>query len=93
MDAKILVLDEATSAVDYDTDAAIQSALRNMPNKYTVLTIAHRLDTIMDYDKVLVLDRGEAVEYGQPSVLIEDSASRFYGLVSRMHGGQDGKES
>lgn len=85
-DAKVLVLDEATAAVDYETDAAIQAALRAMPNTCTVLTIAHRLDTIMDYDRVLVMDTGRAAEFDEPNTLMQDTSSRFYGLVSQMHG-------
>ena len=80
------MLDEATAAVDYATDAAIQTALRSMPHTCTVLTIAHRLDTIMDYDRVVVMDAGRAAEYNEPSVLMDDKTSLFHGLVSKMHG-------
>uniref|UniRef100_A0A665WLN5 Multidrug resistance-associated protein 1 n=1 Tax=Echeneis naucrates TaxID=173247 RepID=A0A665WLN5_ECHNA len=67
---KILVLDEATAAVDPETDKLIQSTIRSQFEDCTVLTIAHRLNTIMDYNRVLVLDRGEIAEFDTPSHLI-----------------------
>jgi ABC-type multidrug transport system ATPase subunit len=57
-------MDEATASIDYATDAKIQETIREIRN--TTVTIAHRLATIVDYDKVLVLERGEVVEYGEP---------------------------
>ncbi|KAK6538574.1 hypothetical protein TWF694_010153 [Orbilia ellipsospora] len=67
--ASILVMDEATSSIDHETDAKIQEAIRD--TNYTVITIAHRLNTIMDYDRVLVLDAGKVVEYASPKELLE----------------------
>ncbi|XP_026771847.2 multidrug resistance-associated protein 1 isoform X2 [Pangasianodon hypophthalmus] len=67
---KILVLDEATAAVDMETDKLIQSTIRTQFEECTVLTIAHRLNTIMDYTRVLVLDKGQMVEFDSPSSLI-----------------------
>ncbi|XP_059835356.1 multidrug resistance-associated protein 1 isoform X3 [Hypanus sabinus] len=61
--SKVLVLDEATAAVDLETDKLIQSTIRNQFDECTVLTIAHRLNTIMDYTRVLVLDKGQMVEF------------------------------
>ncbi|XP_072916624.1 multidrug resistance-associated protein 1 [Hemitrygon akajei] len=61
--SKVLVLDEATAAVDLETDKLIQSTIRNQFDECTVLTIAHRLNTIMDYTRVLVLDKGQIVEF------------------------------
>ncbi|EPS42193.1 hypothetical protein H072_3924 [Dactylellina haptotyla CBS 200.50] len=68
--ASILVMDEATSSIDHETDAKIQEAIRD--TNYTVITIAHRLNTIMDYDRVLVLDAGKVVEYASPKELLEN---------------------
>ncbi|XP_067859323.1 multidrug resistance-associated protein 1 [Heptranchias perlo] len=68
--SKILVLDEATAAVDLETDELIQSTIRNQFDECTVLTIAHRLNTIMDYRRVMVLDKGEIVEFDTPPNLL-----------------------
>ena len=70
---KLILLDEATASVDNETDARIQSAIRQEFLEGTVITIAHRLRTIIDYDKVLVLDKGRVIEYGSPLALIERS--------------------
>ncbi|XP_016051783.1 PREDICTED: multidrug resistance-associated protein 1 [Miniopterus natalensis] len=83
---KILVLDEATAAVDLETDDLIQSTIRTQFDDCTVLTIAHRLNTIMDYTRVIVLDRGEIRECGPPSELLQQrglfySMARDAGLV------------
>ncbi|XP_061080827.1 multidrug resistance-associated protein 1 isoform X2 [Conger conger] len=67
---KVLVLDEATAAVDLETDNLIQSTIRSQFEDCTVLTIAHRLNTIMDYTRVLVLDKGEMAEFDSPTNLI-----------------------
>ncbi|KAH1013756.1 hypothetical protein HUJ04_002706 [Dendroctonus ponderosae] len=78
---KILVLDEATANVDPKTDALIQSTIRRKFADCTVLTIAHRLITIMDSDKVLVMDGGEAIEFDYPHILLQNPHGVFYGLV------------
>ncbi|KAM8825503.1 multidrug resistance-associated protein 1-like isoform 1-T1 [Synchiropus picturatus] len=67
---KVLVLDEATAAVDMETDNLIQSTIRTQFEDCTVLTIAHRLNTIMDYTRVLVLDHGRMKEFGTPEELL-----------------------
>lgn len=67
---KVLVLDEATAAVDLETDNLIQSTIRSQFDDCTVLTIAHRLNTIMDYTRILVLEKGEMAEFDSPSNLI-----------------------
>ncbi|KAI0693031.1 hypothetical protein BC835DRAFT_1520746 [Cytidiella melzeri] len=70
--SKLLVLDEATSAIDYETDAVIQESLRSELRKdVTVVTVAHRLQTIMDYDKVMVLDTSRLVEFDSPRELLK----------------------
>ncbi|XP_054166167.1 ATP-binding cassette sub-family C member 4-like [Oppia nitens] len=83
-DNKILVLDEATANVDHQTDALIQRTIRHRFRNCTVLTIAHRLNTIIDSDKVLVLDAGQVVEYGAPHKLLEESPDGLFAqLVSQ----------
>ncbi|XP_067333226.1 multidrug resistance-associated protein 1 isoform X2 [Channa argus] len=77
---KILVLDEATAAVDMETDNLIQSTIRSQFEDCTVLTIAHRLNTIMDYTRVLVLDKGEMAEFDSPSNLITQKGA-FYKMA------------
>uniref|UniRef100_A0A452TJ75 Multidrug resistance-associated protein 1 n=1 Tax=Ursus maritimus TaxID=29073 RepID=A0A452TJ75_URSMA len=77
---KILVLDEATAAVDLETDDLIQSTIRTQFEDCTVLTIAHRLNTIMDYTRVIVLDKGEIRECGQPSALLQQRGL-FYSMA------------
>ncbi|XP_059009907.1 multidrug resistance-associated protein 1 [Mustela lutreola] len=77
---KILVLDEATAAVDLETDNLIQSTIRTQFEDCTVLTIAHRLNTIMDYTRVIVLDKGEIRECGHPSDLLQQRGL-FYSMA------------
>ncbi|XP_060518789.1 probable multidrug resistance-associated protein lethal(2)03659 isoform X2 [Cylas formicarius] len=79
---KILVLDEATANVDPQTDLLIQSTIRKKFSQCTVLTVAHRLHTIMDSDKVLVMDAGRVVEFGPPHELLQNKQTGvFYELV------------
>ncbi|CAG7831109.1 unnamed protein product [Allacma fusca] len=78
---KILVLDEATAAVDLETDDLIQQTIRSEFKDCTVLTIAHRLNTIMDSTRVLVLDRGEIREFESPSNLLKNKQSIFYSMA------------
>ncbi len=74
----VLVMDEATASIDYATDAAIQKTIGELTS--TIITIAHRLQTIADYDKVLVLDKGEIVEYGHPWGLMKKPGGSFRGM-------------
>lgn len=81
LDAKILLLDEATAAVDNETDQLIQKMVRkNFKNK-TVLTIAHRLNTIMDSTRVMVLDKGSLAEFDSPKRLLDDPDTIFSSMV------------
>jgi ABC-type multidrug transport system fused ATPase/permease subunit len=75
---KVLLMDEATASIDYATDARIQDTIREIKN--TTITIAHRLQTIIDYDKVLVLDKGEIVEFGDPFDLVSRPEGVFHGM-------------
>ncbi|WVW84262.1 hypothetical protein I302_106292 [Kwoniella bestiolae CBS 10118] len=78
--SKILVMDEATSSVDFEMDAKITATIKECFADTTMLVIAHRLATIMQYDRVLVLDQGQIVESGEPLKLMEDSSTIFHGL-------------
>jgi len=81
--SKLLILDEATSAIDYETDTVIQASLRGELRKdITLLTIAHRLQTIMDSDKIMVLDAGRIVEYGPPSELLKIENGLLRSLIN-----------
>nr|XP_054316063.1 ATP-binding cassette sub-family C member 3 isoform X1 [Pongo pygmaeus] len=78
--SRILVLDEATAAIDLETDNLIQTTIRTQFDTCTVLTIAHRLNTIMDYSRVLVLDKGVVAEFDSPANLIA-ARGIFYGMA------------
>ncbi|TSK14589.1 Canalicular multispecific organic anion transporter 2 [Bagarius yarrelli] len=77
---RILILDEATAAIDLETDNLIQSTIRTQFEDCTVFTIAHRLNTIMDYTRVLVLDKGQIAEFDTPVNLITKKGI-FYGMA------------
>ncbi|KAH0501077.1 canalicular multispecific organic anion transporter 2 [Microtus ochrogaster] len=78
--SRVLVLDEATAAIDLETDDLIQGTIRTQFEDCTVLTIAHRLNTIMDYNRVLVLDKGVVAEFDSPTNLIA-AGGIFYGMA------------
>ncbi|KAI9786848.1 MAG: ATP-binding cassette glutathione S-conjugate transporter ycf1 [Geoglossum umbratile] len=79
--SNILVLDEATAAVDVETDALLQTTLRsNIFSDRTIITIAHRINTILDSDRIIVLDRGAVAEFDTPSKLVQ-RRGLFYELV------------
>jgi ATP-binding cassette, subfamily C (CFTR/MRP), member 1 len=78
---KVLILDEATAAIDFETDELIQKTIRSQFNDCTILTIAHRLNTIMDSDRIIVLDQGMIVEFDTPQVLLSNKNSIFYGMA------------
>ncbi|XP_069338491.1 ATP-binding cassette sub-family C member 3 [Eulemur rufifrons] len=78
--SRVLVLDEATAAIDLETDDLIQATIRTQFETCTVLTIAHRLNTIMDYTRVLVLDKGAVAEFDSPTNLIA-ARGIFYGMA------------
>uniref|UniRef100_A0A8C7R454 ATP-binding cassette, sub-family C (CFTR/MRP), member 3 n=1 Tax=Oncorhynchus mykiss TaxID=8022 RepID=A0A8C7R454_ONCMY len=77
---RILILDEATAAIDLETDDLIQSTIRTQFEDCTVFTIAHRLNTIMDYTRVLVLDKGQIAEFDTPTNLLFRRGI-FYGMA------------
>merc|ERR1739844_728993 len=69
--AKIVIMDEATASVDADTDARIQNVIRTEFKDSTCITVAHRINTILDSDYILVMDDGKAAEFDSPGALLE----------------------
>ncbi|KAJ8110042.1 hypothetical protein ONZ43_g5980 [Nemania bipapillata] len=84
---KLLILDEPTSSVDSKTDAQMQEIIRDEFNDHTILMIAHRLSSLLDFDIILVLDQGVLVESGHPTELLGNPASRF----AKMYHGPTGR--
>lgn len=80
---KIILMDEATSNVDLETDNLIQSTIRENFANCTVVTIAHRLSTVIDYDKILVMDAGKCVEFATPYELLKEDKGYFYNMVKQ----------
>lgn len=80
--SKILILDEATAAIDHNTDDIIQNTIRESFSDCTVITIAHRLNTILDSTRILVLDKGKIVEFDNPQHLLKNKKSLFYSMAS-----------
>lgn len=79
---QVLCIDEATASVDMETDQLLQQTIRQEFVNSTVLTIAHRINTILDSDRVLVMNGGQVAELAPPQQLLEDPSSIFYGLVN-----------
>jgi len=80
---KIMVLDEATSAVDMATDVLIQRSIREEFQDSTLIVIAHRLSTIADFDRILVMDDGKAAEFDTPGTLLSKEKGIFRGMVEQ----------
>ncbi|KAI9470014.1 MAG: multi drug resistance-associated protein MRP [Benjaminiella poitrasii] len=76
----VLILDEATAAIDVETDSIIQETIRRQFANCTILTIAHRINTVMDSDRILVLDKGKIAEFDMPATLLANRESHFYSL-------------
>ncbi|OQS02506.1 ABC transporter-MRP [Thraustotheca clavata] len=82
LQAKIVVMDEATAAMDHETDQKLQQVIRTEFADSTVLTIAHRLDTVLDCDRILVFDLGRLVQCDTPQALIDQGDGIFYELCN-----------
>ncbi|PFH48697.1 hypothetical protein AMATHDRAFT_5550 [Amanita thiersii Skay4041] len=78
--SKVLVMDEATASVDYATDELIGKTIRHEFADSTILTIAHRLRTVIDYDRIMLLDQGRVAEFDRPAVLLSNPHSKFHAL-------------
>lgn len=83
---KVLLLDEATSAVDMETDRLIQDSIRQEFSDSTLLVIAHRLSTVVDFDRILVIKDGVTAEFGTPKELLEIEDGIFKEMIS--HSGE-----
>ena len=82
---KILIMDEATASVDMEADSRIQELIRTEFKDTTVLTIAHRLATISEYDRIMVLDDGRIAEFDTPQALLQDPNSHYAQMVRASH--------
>ncbi|KAK9244689.1 hypothetical protein V1506DRAFT_540604 [Lipomyces tetrasporus] len=74
---RVIILDEATASIDYNTDILLQATIREEFTDTTILTIAHRLRSIIDYDVILVMDAGTVKEYDKPHLLLQNKDSMF----------------
>lgn len=90
-DRGVLLLDEVSSSVDVDTDRAMQAVIQREFAGYTIVMVSHRLEMVMDFDRVLVMDQGAVAETGNPRALAATEGSRFRELcvVSSTGSGQD----
>ncbi|QRW00087.1 ABC transporter transmembrane region [Ceratobasidium sp. AG-Ba] len=81
--SKVLILDEATAAIDYKTDGAIQNLIRTELTGMTLIIVAHRLQTICDADKIMVLEAGKIVEFDTPAALLQRPEGAYKSLVDQ----------
>lgn len=90
---KILVLDEATASVDMETDLLVQQTLREHMVDCTVITIAHRLHTVLHSDRVVVMEQGRIIEVGEPAVLLADGHTSFHSMAHEAGLVSDGRSA
>jgi len=81
--SKIIIMDEATASIDYQTEEIIQRAIGELLKDSTIITIAHRIKTIINYDRIMTLENGEIVNFDTPQNLLKDKNSLFYELYSK----------
>jgi ABC-type multidrug transport system fused ATPase/permease subunit len=87
LNPQVLMLDEATASIDSETDAVLQNMIRHQFQKQTVISIAHRLDTIIDYDRIMVMDAGNLAEFDSPMNLLEKEDGIFSSMINSREGG------
>ena len=80
---KIIILDEATASIDYKTEEIIQKALNEIMSDSTMICIAHRIKTVVNADKIIVLENGKIIEFDTPKNLLNDKNSYFYDFYSK----------
>ena len=76
-------MDEATASIDFKTEEIIQRAINEILKESTLITIAHRIKTVINSDKILVLDNGEIIEYDTPDNLLKNKDSFFYDFYNK----------
>ena len=81
---KIIILDEATSNIDYQSEKKIMDFFYDRIKERTLITVAHRINTVLRCDRIIVMDNGEIVEVGNTKDLLEQKDSRFYALYQKM---------
>jgi ABC-type multidrug transport system fused ATPase/permease subunit len=81
--SKIIVMDEATASIDYQTEEIIQKAINELLKTSTIITIAHRIKTIINYDRILILDKGNIVDFDNPQKLLQNKKGLFYELYTK----------
>jgi ABC-type multidrug transport system fused ATPase/permease subunit len=81
----ILLLDEVSSSVDQETDRAMQKIIHEEFANYTIVMVSHRLEMVMNFDTVLVMDKGSVIETGHPRTLVTQDKSHFKNLWSIMN--------
>uniref|UniRef100_A0A7S3JMQ0 ABC transporter domain-containing protein n=1 Tax=Euplotes harpa TaxID=151035 RepID=A0A7S3JMQ0_9SPIT len=82
---KIVIMDEATASIDVKTEQTVQKLIHEEFKDSTVITVAHRLNTIMHSDKILVMSFGEVIEFDAPQKLMDNPKSEFYSLLKEFH--------
>jgi ABC-type multidrug transport system fused ATPase/permease subunit len=90
--SRVVILDEATANIDVVTEQKIQTLIANEFKESTMLTIAHRLNTIISSDKVMVLSYGKILEFDSPQKLMQDPKSEFSGLLKEIEKEENGKK-